>query len=407
MSAMEPSKSPFNRQGLYALIWEKPVVRVAKRFGISDVALRKICKKHDVPLPPLGYWAKLAHGKKVTQPPLPPRRDDILDRVYLVEKPIVEEPTAVTEARARAQEREVGAAAKITIPAQRPEKLHFTALATERTLKKAKPDDEGFIASSGPGLVTVRIGPQTIERAVILLDTFLKALIARGFKVSDDEKGVVISVDGEVFWMTIYESRDRRTHQPTKEELKEQADRERWRAQYPGMYSANSKAYRSWDYFPSGRLSFELASEWREHWHPLLAGRWYGRANKPVEECLNDAVVALITTAATIKHNRALAEDAARRAAEAAELRRQEAARRMRAGKRREYLAKKAAEHQRYLQLSTLLRQFEGAAEPGGQSGLDRITRELRCEVDALRQSFDRAEIDAEVAKLGLYGDDD
>jgi len=207
--------------------------------------------------------------------------------------------------------------------------------------------------------------------------------------------------------MTISESRDRKPHQPNKEELEAQADRERWRIRMPSLYSSNSKAYRSWDYFPSGRLSFELASEWREYWRPLLAGRWYGRASKPVEESLNDAIVALITTAAAVKHKRALAEDEARRAAEAAEQRRREAARRERAGKRHEYLAKKAAEHQRYLKLSALLEQFESAAEPDGQSGLDRITRDLRGEVDDLRQSFDRAEIDAEITKLSLYADDD
>jgi hypothetical protein len=36
------------------------------------VGLGKICKKLDIPLPPLGYWAKLQHGKAVTRPPLPP-----------------------------------------------------------------------------------------------------------------------------------------------------------------------------------------------------------------------------------------------------------------------------------------------------------------------------------------------
>lgn len=393
MFAMEPSKPPLNRQGLYNLVWEKPVVHAAKRFGISDVALRKICKKHDVPLPPLGYWAKLAHGKKVVQPPLPPCRDGILDRVYLVEKPTVAEPIAVTEARVVARERET-AEAKITIPAQRPENLHFTARAAERTLNKAKPDQGGFIASSGPGLVTVRIGPQTIERAVILLDTFLKAVIARGFQISDDEKGVTITVDGEVFRMA---------------ERKRQSEHETWRARFPSIYPSQSnwKTYRSWDHFPSGRLSFELNAEWPDGWRPRLAGRWYGRANKPVEEYFSDAIVALVATAASIKHERAMEEEAARRRAEAEEQRRREAARRERADKRHKYLTQKAEEHQRYRKLSALLEQLDSTAQPNGDSGLDRITRELRCEVEAMQRSFDRPEMEAEIVKLGLYGDDD
>ena len=43
------------RAELYALVGEKPVTHVAKQFGLSDVAIRKICIKHKIPLPPLGY----------------------------------------------------------------------------------------------------------------------------------------------------------------------------------------------------------------------------------------------------------------------------------------------------------------------------------------------------------------
>jgi len=44
---------------------------LAKEFAISDVALHKICKKHNIPNPPPGWWAKKAAGKDVTQTPLP------------------------------------------------------------------------------------------------------------------------------------------------------------------------------------------------------------------------------------------------------------------------------------------------------------------------------------------------
>jgi hypothetical protein len=38
---------------------------------VSDVALRKICKKLGVPVPPLGYWAKVAAGKTPPTAKLP------------------------------------------------------------------------------------------------------------------------------------------------------------------------------------------------------------------------------------------------------------------------------------------------------------------------------------------------
>lgn len=51
----------YERAKLYEEVWAEAVTKVAKRYGISDVALRKICKKLAVRLPPLGYWAKLEY----------------------------------------------------------------------------------------------------------------------------------------------------------------------------------------------------------------------------------------------------------------------------------------------------------------------------------------------------------
>ena len=46
---------------------------LAARFGISDVALKKICAKANIPTPDRGYWAKKEVGKDVTQESLPER----------------------------------------------------------------------------------------------------------------------------------------------------------------------------------------------------------------------------------------------------------------------------------------------------------------------------------------------
>jgi hypothetical protein len=62
-----------SRQTLYDLLWSKPKTEVAKSLGISDVALGKICGKADVPVPPRGYWAARAAGKRVIKISLPPR----------------------------------------------------------------------------------------------------------------------------------------------------------------------------------------------------------------------------------------------------------------------------------------------------------------------------------------------
>src|SRR5512141_1204775 len=63
----------FSRQALYDLLWSEPKAVLAKRLGISDVGLGKVCKKTNIPVPPRGYWALKSAGKTVPKIPLPAR----------------------------------------------------------------------------------------------------------------------------------------------------------------------------------------------------------------------------------------------------------------------------------------------------------------------------------------------
>lgn len=63
------------RQELYDRVWTEPVEKVAKEYGLSDVGLGKACRRHDIPVPPRGYWARKAAGQKLRRPPLPPAKD--------------------------------------------------------------------------------------------------------------------------------------------------------------------------------------------------------------------------------------------------------------------------------------------------------------------------------------------
>lgn len=58
---------------MFEEVWTSPVRTVAKRYNVSDVALLKTCKKLYIPVPPMGYWAKVAANKPVeSRPDLPP-----------------------------------------------------------------------------------------------------------------------------------------------------------------------------------------------------------------------------------------------------------------------------------------------------------------------------------------------
>lgn len=61
----------YERDTLYKEVWRDPMRNVAKRYGISDVMLKKICKQLDVPTPPRGYWAKVKSGQSPKKPSLP------------------------------------------------------------------------------------------------------------------------------------------------------------------------------------------------------------------------------------------------------------------------------------------------------------------------------------------------
>jgi hypothetical protein len=69
------------REELYDLVWSLPMIKLAKRFDLSDQGLVKKCKKHNIPRPKMGYWAKLEHGKTVKKTPLPSSTDQALELI--------------------------------------------------------------------------------------------------------------------------------------------------------------------------------------------------------------------------------------------------------------------------------------------------------------------------------------
>ena len=67
--------SSIKRSELYARVWLTPLQRLGPELGLSDVGLSKLCKRHRIPVPPVGYWAIVAAGRKPPQPALPKAED--------------------------------------------------------------------------------------------------------------------------------------------------------------------------------------------------------------------------------------------------------------------------------------------------------------------------------------------
>ena len=45
-------------------VWSEPVTAVAKRYGVSDVAIHKTCKRLAIPVRPRLCWAELGAGSR-------------------------------------------------------------------------------------------------------------------------------------------------------------------------------------------------------------------------------------------------------------------------------------------------------------------------------------------------------
>jgi len=59
----QPEKFSVEREELERLVWQMPSMEVARKFGVSDSAIVKRCKKLGISKPPRGYWNRLQVGK--------------------------------------------------------------------------------------------------------------------------------------------------------------------------------------------------------------------------------------------------------------------------------------------------------------------------------------------------------
>src|SRR4029077_1400253 len=72
---MSQTRIRLTRAELYEKVWATPMRTLAQEFRMSDVGLAKDCRKHNIPVPPVGYWRRKETGYKVNRPLLRPVKD--------------------------------------------------------------------------------------------------------------------------------------------------------------------------------------------------------------------------------------------------------------------------------------------------------------------------------------------
>jgi hypothetical protein len=280
------------RKELYEQVWSEPMIKLSKRYGLSDVGLRKRCKKLDIPAPTLGYWRKKEVGKAEPPPPLPPFDGEEAIEFHVKVEKAERQPLDAehyTEAEAKiAYEREDNN--RICVPSTL-RSPHPYVVKTKEAFEGAEPSrysrDKGLLSAHGEKL-DISVSRNSLQRALRIMNALIKALEARGFKVS-----IVTEKKNAYYWSykTCVSVLGQTIEFGLKEVLK-QTKRELTPAERKERPWADRFEY---EYNPSGRLSLEI-----KNWSAPRKN-WSDGKIKRVEDCLNDFIVALIKTSVELR----------------------------------------------------------------------------------------------------------
>lgn len=159
-----------SRNELYDLVWSRAVSSLAREFGLSDVGLAKICRKHNIPRPPLGYWARVQAGQRVERTPLPRLSARMVDKLVIKcrepkAEPLVDEAFAQMLSSATLEQ---------LVPIAAGEPLHPLVELTKTSLLASRPDSQGLLEPRSTKSLRLSVGPDSVDRALGMLDAIAR-----------------------------------------------------------------------------------------------------------------------------------------------------------------------------------------------------------------------------------------
>lgn len=303
------------REQLYERVWAEPIDRLCKEFGLSNVGLRKVCIRHDIPVPPRGYWARRQHGQRVHQPPLPPKDKAGIGTIHFRDKPVPiappeQEPESVHPLVAFERQAQNAIDVQDTLQARHP-----LVRATRVYWAAVKRHEVKYGENKLPHL-NVRVSRPSEARALRLMHALLTACDQRGFDTSATPEGkTTVKVLEVVLELSLRERLRQQPHKPTEKELQEM---KQWSWSRPPKF----------DQIHSGEFELKLENVWgTKH-------TWNDGKRHRLEQLLNDVIEGMVR-AALLEHDRQAArererlaaEESARRKAEVERRRQQERAR--------------------------------------------------------------------------------
>src|SRR5690606_16336719 len=303
---MDDQYTPIDRTALYEEVWTDPVAIVAPRYGISDVALAKACKKLKIPLPGRGYWAKVKAGRKPPRVLLPTIDKAKLPHVFL-RRIDIEHMEAQTQASRREREAR-DAVGPIEVPTELSKPHALTRAASKRLKQRDGWTNEKGLRSAPGEVLNIEVTRSSLDRALLLFDVLIKELAKRSITVHVDTAAqrTILDVEGTPVSLAITEKIKRTRHEPTPAELK--AQERYWDRTFSGLLS-NDTTYPhipNYDYHPTGVLTITA-----NHYWPSRS--WNDTPRSPLEKRLGNVIAGITTLAVEIRAEEA---EAARKEAE-------------------------------------------------------------------------------------------
>ena len=186
------------RQELYDKIWATPISKVAKEYGLSDVGLAKICKRHQIPRPPVGYWAQIQYGGTPRKLPLPPPSDISLETIQttIPDKPdLTGDPHFKAKSdRDRAVAEGPGFEILVSETLTNPHPLVRDAASAFRDATTA---ESGIILPKTRRALGIQVTPRLLDRALRIWNALIPAFQSLGYVTTvgkDDPNNTIVTV---------------------------------------------------------------------------------------------------------------------------------------------------------------------------------------------------------------------
>lgn len=269
----------FTREELFKRVWAEPLLRLAAEIGVSDVGLAKACRRAEIPLPGRGHWAKSKEHRPVP-PKLPNASSEtnttISFQVLAEPEPRLPRPRKPSDSSPLIQ---------VPITLVDPDRLIQKSL---KALRSAKVFD-GRIRVGNRVALDVRISPAVLDRAMLLMDTLIKACRDSDMVWSISDKGTFVQCDGVDLNVILRERLTKRELKPEPTSSKG-GKGSRWEPDYSTLYQRH-------EWVSTNELTFEITN--------YVSGspqrRWTDTRTRQLEERIADIVRGLPVAAQGVK----------------------------------------------------------------------------------------------------------